>query len=125
MNRLVGTISESELRFIASLDYGQDAERHLEALRHVIHGQSGVLKREQDWFPYEVIELGSYSLKPGHEREFAICTLLVIQAVASGFDRGKGLRARLNESAGDYYALPPSLRDEILDAYVTALDNPR
>jgi hypothetical protein len=77
---ILASISDDEMEFIASLDYGQDKDKHLEALRSLIFEQKGELREGQLWFPHEVIALGSNSLKPGHERTFAICTLLVIAA---------------------------------------------
>lgn len=109
--------TERELDFIAGLDYGIGHERHLEALRKLIFGQHGLLEEDQCWYPYEVIELGSHHLQPGREREFAICTLLVIEAVRTGRDRWTELSDKFNDRASDYDALPPALRDEILGAY--------
>ena len=78
LSSIVTSITESEPTFIAGLDYGQKQDQHLDALRKVIFEQDGVSTRPQYWFPYEVIELGAHSLESGHEREFAICTLLVV-----------------------------------------------
>ena len=89
---LVKSASESELAFIAALDYGQDAERHLAALRAVCFEQGGVIRPDQYWFPYEVIELGAHSLREGHEREFAICTMLVLANVAARVDTSTDLQ---------------------------------
>lgn len=120
MNSLIKSISENEMAYIAGLDYGQDSEQHLESLRSVIFAQNGVLRKGQTWFPYEVIELGANVLITGHEREFSICTLLVIQAVVCGFDSSTDLVAKLSDRAQDYDLLPPNLRDEVLRAYETA-----
>jgi hypothetical protein len=120
LSPLVQSITDEELAHIATLDYGQDSQQHLKALRSVIFEQDGELQNEQTWHPYEVIELCTHSLKPCHEREFAICTLLVIQAVASGLDSSTDLSAKLNDRAKDYDYLPPDLRDTILNAYQSA-----
>ena len=66
------------------------------------------------------MELGSHALEPGHEREFVICTLLVIEAAIGGFDRNVNLAEKLARMARDYDALPPQLRDVILQAYKQA-----
>ena len=120
MNPFVKSITESELAYVASLDYGEDSLKHLEALRAVIFEQEGNLKAEQYWHPYEVIELGALSLEPGHEREFVICTLLVIQAVVSGYDKSTDLAERRMDKASYYAALPVGLGEKISNAYQAA-----
>jgi hypothetical protein len=116
----VQSASDAELSFIASLDYGQRAEQHLAALREVIFKQGGITRDGQHWFPYEVVELGSHSLRPGHEREFAICTLLVLANVAAGIDTSTDIQAKFAERAAEYDQLPAQLREEILNAYRSA-----
>jgi len=120
LSPVIASITDSEIAYVAALDYGQDAPEHLDALRTVIFSQGGELKDGQVWHPYEVIELGSHILSPGHEREFAICTLLVIRAVVSGFDSSTDLSAKLSDRSKDYDALPAVLRDEVLNAYLVA-----
>jgi len=120
LSPLIKSVSESELSYIAELDYRQDSHRHLESLRAVILGQDGSLREGQSWYPYEVIELGANALKPGHEREFVICTLLVIQAVIDGFDSSTDLTTKFSDRAQDYDLLPPMLREEVLRAYQIA-----
>ena len=94
---LVTSATDRELEYIAGLDYGQDAQRHLDALRVVILEQQGKLQDGQRWFPYEVLELGSHGLVPGHEREIVICTTLVIEAVRSGFDTSTSLEDKFSD----------------------------
>ncbi len=120
LHPLVKSVTESELRHIASLDYGQDSERHLDALRLLIFEQGGDLLEDQFWFPHEVISLGSHHLIKGHEREFFFCTMLLLQAVANGFDTSVELSDKLNDRAADYDMLPAALRDEVLQAYQSA-----
>lgn len=108
---LLESLTEAELRFIAEGDYGVDADLHLDGLVKLLREQSGAPSEGQYWYPYEVVELGAHSLKPGHEREFAACTLLVIDAAATGLDW------KFDERAGDYDRLPTPLRDLVLDAY--------
>jgi hypothetical protein len=116
----VKSASEQELSYIAGLNYGLEQSQHLDALRKVIFEQGGALTKEQYWFPYEVIELGAHALAAGHEREFAICTLLVIEAVRSGYDTSTDLSAKFSDRSQQYDMLPGSLRDEILIAYQAA-----
>ena len=120
MNSVIASITESELEYVAALDYGQNAREHLDALRAVIFSQGGDLGQDQIWYPYEVIELGAHALSPGHEREFAICTLLVIQAVVCGFDVSTDLSAKHSDRRKDYDVLPSALRDELANAYLVA-----
>jgi hypothetical protein len=86
MHPFVLTASEQELWFIAGLDYGQSQEEHFQALKELIFQRNGTFLPTNSWFPYEVIELGANTAQVGHEREFAICSLLVIHGVVSGFD---------------------------------------
>lgn len=117
LHPLVKTATESELRHIASMDYGQDTDRHYEALRALIFEQDGNLSEDQYWYPHEVIMLGSNVLSQGHEREFFICTMLLIQAIANGSDLSADLSDKLNDHATDYDRLPAYLRDQVLLAY--------
>lgn len=112
------SLDDDELKFIAGRDYGVDSDIHLEALRKLIKHQAGSLSEEQFWYPYEVIELGAHTLVPGHEREFAACTLLVLRAVASGYDTSTRVDWKLIDRAHDYDLLPPDLREAVLDAYL-------
>lgn len=117
---LLDSLTEAELKFIAEGDYGVDADLHLDELLKLLREQDSVLSEGQYWYPYEVVELGAHSLKPGHEREFAACTLLVINAVATGYDKSTRLDWKFDERAGDYGRLPTTLRDLVLDAYLAA-----
>jgi hypothetical protein len=120
LETLIDSLSEDELRFIASADYGEETDIHLLELRKLIRDQRGILSKDQLWHPYEVIELRANALVRGHERVFAACTLIVIRAVASGYDRATVLDWKLSQHAADYDLLPLELRDLVLDAYVTA-----
>ena len=93
----ISSITEDELAFIGALNYGQQSDQHLVALRRLIFEQGGIPTAGQIWFPYEVIELGAHHLQPGHEREFAICTLLVIGAVEVGFDSSTDLSQKFHD----------------------------
>lgn len=121
---LLKTITEEELRYIAALDYGQNQERHFEALRAIVFEQDGNPNKDQLWFPYEVIELGSHALVSGHEREFFFCTMLVLQSVLIGYDTSADLASKLSARAQEYDQLPHALRDEVLNAYNLLGSNP-
>ena len=75
----------------------------------------------QYWYPYEVIELGSHLLSPGHEREFVVCTLLARTAVSSGWDTATNLETKLADRVLDYDKLMPAFRELVLAAYTEAL----
>jgi hypothetical protein len=83
---LIKSISEAELNYIAAADYGRDIEQHKNALKEVIFLQDGVKKKGQYWYPYEVIELNRWSCKEGHQREFAICHLIIALSIMTGTD---------------------------------------
>lgn len=118
METLLDSLTDDELKFIAERDYGLDADVHLSELQKLIRDQRWHLSEGQYWHPYEVIELGAHSLTRGHEREFAACTLLVLRAVASGYDTETRLDWKFNDRAADYDLLPKDLRDLVLDAYM-------
>ena len=117
LHPLARSATDSELEFIAGLDYGQDASIHLEELRSLIRVRDGVFKVASHWYPREVIELGSHCLQPGHEREFAICTLLVLHAVRTGADGVTEVHDKFVDRAADYDLLPPDLKCAIHEAY--------
>ena len=120
LDALLKSLTVSELRFIAERDYCRDADVHLHELKNLIELQGGFLTEGQYWHPYEVIELCAHSLTPGHEREFIACTLLVLRAVASGFDKSTSLDWKFDERAQEYDALPAPYRDAIIEAYQQA-----
>lgn len=120
LNELIQRIPESELRWIAHLDYGLNADKHLAALKQVLKEQRGSLVGDQSWFPYEVIQLGRTRLQEGHEEAFALCVLLVLRAVREGFDQWTGLHHWLPNCAGDFDRLSPDLRDAILAEFQAA-----
>ncbi|ASK94206.1 hypothetical protein KWH04_20025 [Xanthomonas campestris pv. trichodesmae] len=113
---LLQSLTPDEVRFIAQRDDGQDAERHSQALASVV-ARGGRFEQGEEWYPYEVVELGAHTLVPRHAREFAICTLLVIAAVADGFDLATSLADKFQDRADDYAKLPPDLQQAILAAY--------
>ncbi|QWF17914.1 hypothetical protein KME82_03800 [Lysobacter capsici] len=117
LDTLLKSLTHAELTFIAESDYGVDVERHRDALKQLIDVQHGVLTPGQHWHPYEVIELCAHAWKPGHEREFTACTLLVLRAVATGFDTATWIDEKFEDRAQDYDALPTPFRDAILEAY--------
>lgn len=80
-NQLINSISETEIDYICHADRGMDIERHKVELKKVIFEQNGLITDKQYWFPYETIELASYVLDKGHEREFAICNCIVAKNV--------------------------------------------
>jgi len=104
------------LRFIASRDYGEDSARHLEALRAVVFDQDGRFQDGQNWFPLEVVELGAYSLVPGHEREFFFCTMLVLFAIQNG-ESSVDPETLFANASEHYDHLEPDLREEVLRAF--------
>lgn len=110
------SLAPEELEFIATRNYGQDAARHLAALK-AIAARNGVFPRGENWYPYEVVELTANALEPGHAREFAACTLLVLAAVPRGFDASSDRQAKFADRAVGYDRLTPELRDAVLSAY--------
>jgi hypothetical protein len=123
VSQFLASITDAELACIAAADHGQDLARHLDQLRLVTTTQRGLFSPGQRWYPYEVVELTAHALTPGREREFALCTLLVIGAVVSGFDSATDLNQKFADQVTNYDLLPPELRAAILAAYKTALES--
>ena len=112
--------SPVELAWIAGLcDAGDDAPRHLSQLQ-ALQQQGGLLNESQEWYPFEVIERGASQLHAGHEREFVICVLLWLQALAQGRASSLDPSLHLDDRAMDIEALPDALRDAVLDAFTAA-----
>ena len=114
---IIQTVSDSEIQFISELDYGEEAEKHAAALKEVIFNQNGIITENQFWHPYEVIELGSNCLIKDHEREFVICTLLIILNVKNGKDISTEINRKLSDHSDEYDKLPNKLRDLVLQEY--------
>jgi len=114
------SLQHQELLFISERDYGQDSARHLSALSTLIEEQHGMIKEDQNWYPYEVIELGSNVLEENHEREFVACTLLVILNSVHGGEPDIDLIWKFNNRAKDYDRLSTIHREIVLEAYVNA-----
>ena len=119
MHPFVLTASEQELWFIAGLDYGQGQEEHFQALKELIFQRNGTFLPTNSWFPYEVIELGANSAQIGHEREFAICSLLVIHGVTSGFDTRTELEQKFS-NANFPQNMPSELTEMLLEQYANS-----
>ncbi|HYQ25056.1 hypothetical protein [Stenotrophomonas sp.] len=114
------TATTDELSWIAALcDAGDDAPRHLAELK-ALQRQGGRLSETQEWYPFEVIERGASRLQPGHEREFVICMLLWLKALAHGRASVLDPQLHLDDRAMDIEALPETLRDILLDAFMDA-----
>ncbi|MEZ4382584.1 MAG: hypothetical protein R3A79_14700 [Nannocystaceae bacterium] len=82
----IQSVTEDEINFIAGRDYEMDVKRHTKALRKLIFEQNGIVSEEQHWYPYEVVELCRWHCEDGHEREFAICTVIVCLSIQEGAD---------------------------------------
>ena len=121
MHPFISTATESELNFIAGLDYGQNQDQYFMALKDLVFQRNGEFKDGDNWFPYEVIELGANSIRKGHEREFAFCTLLVIHAVTSGYDTRTDLSDKFSSADFSSQSLQKELADMLLTEYANAV----
>jgi hypothetical protein len=117
---LIKSISESELDFISRADYGQDNLRHKEELNKVIFEQNGIIKSDQHWFPYEVIELSRWYCKLGQEREFAICNVIIALSILGGADRSNSIEYMLETLSNEYEILPVGLKDMVINILLLA-----
>jgi hypothetical protein len=114
---LLATAKPEELAFIAGLDYGQDKDVHLAALESLIFERQGKFKDGELWFPFEVIELGTHSVRPGHEREFTLCCLLALAAIQGGFDPAHDFESRFSAFEPHLGQIPPDLAMILVEAY--------
>jgi len=117
MLEIIQTITDKEVDYISRLDYNQESEIHRKELEALIHKQSGIVAEDQYWHPYEVVELCSHVLNPNHEREFVICTLIILLNVKNGTDHWSDLEFKLECRRTDYDSLSPSYREVVLNNY--------
>jgi hypothetical protein len=113
MHKLTGSVTRSELEFIAARDGGRDKARQLVALEKLIFEQYGIITPAQFEFPYKVIELGA-CFEPAHERECAICCLLIIANIKAGTDNTRSLEEFLDLYRHHIRSLPNQLSDLVL-----------
>tara|TARA_B100001989_G_scaffold250817_1_gene228680 strand:- start:3333 stop:3701 length:369 start_codon:yes stop_codon:yes gene_type:complete len=116
----IQTITDEELEFISMLDYGEEASSHLKELKSLIFKQNGIRTEKQYWHPYEVIELGSYALKKGHEREFVTCILIRILNVKEGADGTSDLEHLFKIFSENCDKIPPELSKMLFKEFESA-----
>ena len=118
--KFVKSISEEELNFISLSDYGNDSERHKEALKKLIFEQDCVVSDEQFWYPYEVVELARWECKTGHEREFAICNIIIALSIIAGEDTSNDVCYMIDNNAQEYDKLPVDIKELVLNILTRA-----
>lgn len=116
--RLILSITEDELLFIASADHAQEVGEHYAALKNLIFERRGVPSEEMYWFPYECIELSRWSIEKGHEREFAISNCIIAQAIIVGADVNNDASYMLEKLMVAYGELPFEL-NKLVVGHVT------
>lgn len=121
MHSLIVSATTEELNFIAGLDYGIGQDSHYAELVDLIFKRNGVFHENNTWFPYEVIELGANYAQIGHEREFVICSLLVIHAVQTGFDTWSLIEERFTRSVDAFSKISSELSNVLLNEYIIAI----
>jgi hypothetical protein len=110
---LLASLTEEEIRFISSRDYGADSDRHYAALNNVLARGGRIRAKDEYWFPYEAIELGKNALEPGHDREFAACIVIVLENILSGDDTWNDADYILETQKDAIDSLPSDLRNLI------------
>jgi hypothetical protein len=126
MNEAIGfikSITQGEILYIASADYGMDVEKHKSALQTLIFEQDGIITQDQNWYPYEVIELRRWRCELSHEREFAICNLIIALSIINGADSCNSTEDMLDSIANEYDKLPNDLRDLVVNYLLKAADD--
>jgi hypothetical protein len=114
------SITEEEMEFISKADYGNESRRHKEALRELIFSQDCLVNSEQSWYPYEVVELTRWECKEGHEREFAICNIIIALSIIAGKDSSNDPEYMMETISSEYDKLPNDLRDIVLSLLIEA-----
>ena len=113
--KLIFSITENELRFIAHADRAQDIEKHYLALKHLIFEKQGIYSQELYWYPYEVVELSRWGLKKGHEREFTIANCIIAQSIIAGTDGSNDTDFMLAQLMPSYVELPDELSKLVIE----------
>ncbi len=116
------SITDAEIDFISEAE-GDEVEIHKAALRSLIFDQDCVVKKDQYWHPYECVELRHWFCWQGHEREFAICNVIIAISIASGADLNNEPDSMLETISGEYDKLPNSLRELVLSALSKAAES--
>ena len=114
------SISEAEIEFISQADYDQETEKHKEALRKLIFEQDCVITSEQSWHPYEVVELTKNQCKNGHEREFAICNVIIGISIIAGTDITNDSQDMLESISSEYDKLDKNTKELVINLLVEA-----
>ena len=114
------SVTEGELEYISKADYGQDSGIHKEALRKLIFEQHCIVNDDQYWFPYEVVELTRWRCKEGHEREFAICNIIIALSILAGTDLSNDPSDMIDTIAPEYDKLPEELRETVINILIQA-----
>jgi hypothetical protein len=111
--RIARAMRPDELDAVALADYGNDAERHLAALKDVIRNRAGLFPEGEAWFPAEAVERVAHDPEaPGFEG----CTaLMLVNVLAQGALQGD-VSFRWQHLAPAYTSLRPSARDPVLAA---------
>ena len=118
--KLAKSITPNEIDFISMADYGNGSVQHKEALQKLIFDQDCVVTEDLPWRPYEVIELMRWSCKEGHEREFAICNIIIALSVIAGTDLRNEPQYMLDAIAPEYDKLPDNLREFVVNILIKA-----
>ena len=115
MIELLNSLTDNEINFICNLDYGNDFQKHKNEFLKVIKNEGYVDLNNQNWYPYEVIELGSNWLQEGHEKEFTVCTLIVLKNILNENDLSNDIEIKLDNHSKDYESLNTEYRTQIND----------
>ena len=72
--------SDDTLHRISRFDYGMEAERHVAALKQIVHEQNGYVSADlgQTFYPGDVIELAAFDAQDAFG--YTICHLIMIQS---------------------------------------------
>jgi hypothetical protein len=124
LDHLIATVTETEIEYIASCDpavsfgYG-DAAESIASIRRVLFDQHGDVVDERK-FAHEAVILCAGKLEEGHEREYALCTLLQHWWHCTGEVEHIDIDFELEQSERRYRDLPEPLRTAVFQAFADA-----
>ena len=103
----LNSLYDAERNFIASLDYGCQAEDHRRSLDHLIENAGRIAPKTPLLCHYEVVVLGKNWLQEGHGREFVACAAIVLQNIIEGLDSRNSVESSMGVVTENLTSLEP------------------
>ena len=110
-------IRQATLHRISRFDYGMEAERHVAALKQIVHEQNGYVSADfgQTFYPGDVIELAAFDAQDAFG--YTVCHLIMIQSELAETCRFNLSPYWQRYRSGERDALPPTMQAQLDAAY--------